>query len=166
MEVQLVTARFFFCLSLGCGIRTGLPLRASAASQPTMVLYRNFRIHQVFGANTDVGKTVFSAVLTLASIAAGRSTFYLKPVSTGPLTDADDRCVRISFLHSILRIFNRRRHIARYLPTNSSSYASLKCLYQFQDPTSPHLAAKNTSQVLVFTFSMALNQPHPTIEMA
>ncbi len=61
-----------------------------------MVLYRNFRIHQVFGANTDVGKTVFSALLTLASVAADRSTFYLKPVSTGPLIDADDRCVGIS----------------------------------------------------------------------
>lgn len=64
------------------------------------------RIHHVFGANTDVGKTVFSALLTLASVAADRSTFYLKPVSTGPLTDADDRCAGIPALF-LVRIFNR-----------------------------------------------------------
>lgn len=80
-----------------CRNKNGIPLRATAglciATNTDMVLYRNLRIHHVFGANTDVGKTVFSAVLTLASVAADRSTFYLKPVSTGPLTDADNRCV-------------------------------------------------------------------------
>jgi hypothetical protein len=156
----LVTARFWPFVYTAVGIRT-----ASAAASAdlciatNMVLYRNFRIHHVFGANTDVGKTVFSTVLTLASVAADRGTFYLKPVSTGPLTDADDRCVGIlcflptNFIHFALWC----RHIARYLPTNSSSYVSSKCLYQFQDPTSPHLAVKNASQVRVSTFSMALN---------
>ena len=43
-------------------------------------------------------------------------------------------------------------HIARYLPSNSSSWVSSKCLYQFQDPLSPHLAAKNASQVRAATF--------------
>ena len=69
-----------------------------------MVLYRNLKIHHVFGANTDVGKTVFSTLLTLASVAANRNTFYLKPVSTGPLVDADDRCVGYSC--SLDRVLN------------------------------------------------------------
>ena len=84
----------FILSGVKVGIRTGSAAGVYIATN--MVLYRNFRIHHVFGANTDVGKTVFSALLTLASVAADRTTFYLKPVSTGSLTDADDRCVSIS----------------------------------------------------------------------
>jgi bifunctional dethiobiotin synthetase / adenosylmethionine---8-amino-7-oxononanoate aminotransferase len=54
------------------------------------LLFKNLRIHQVFGANTDVGKTLLTAALVRASAAKERQTFYLKPVSTGPLEDADD----------------------------------------------------------------------------
>lgn len=100
---SLVTARFIYLEQCKVGIRTGSAAGVYIATN--MVLYRNFRVHHVFGANTDVGKTVFSALLTLASVAADRSTFYLKPVSTGSLTDADDRYVGIS--SKKLRIFNR-----------------------------------------------------------
>ncbi|KAG8909005.1 hypothetical protein FRB99_000108 [Tulasnella sp. 403] len=59
-------------------------------------LYRHLRVHQVFGANTDVGKTVITTALCKANarIADQRlrksNIFYLKPVSTGPNEDADD----------------------------------------------------------------------------
>lgn len=53
-------------------------------------LYRHLRVHQVFGANTDVGKTLLTAGLVRASAALGNSVYYLKPVSTGPIQDADD----------------------------------------------------------------------------
>lgn len=66
------------------------------------MLYHHLRIHQIFGANTNVGKTVTATALCRAT--ANRSTskatngtnntptvFYLKPVSTGPLNEADDR---------------------------------------------------------------------------
>lgn len=72
-------------------------------------LYRGARVHQVFGADTDVGKTVFSTALALASAACpmsggtrpaslvphpdGEHVAYLKPVSTGPASDVDTRCV-------------------------------------------------------------------------
>lgn len=79
-------------------------------------LYPHLRIHQVFGANTDVGKTIFTTALALASAALpfegtaeslksssvalnsheyptqherGERVHYVKPVSTGPLGDAD-----------------------------------------------------------------------------
>ena len=60
------------------------------------LLWRSLRIHQVYGANTEVGKTVIS---TLFCKAARRfwpreQTAFLKPVSTGALNDADDRCER------------------------------------------------------------------------
>ena len=53
-------------------------------------LYRNARIHQVFGANTDVGKTVITTALALVSASRGKQVRYIKPISTGPLLDADD----------------------------------------------------------------------------
>lgn len=53
-------------------------------------LYRHLRVHQVFGASTDVGKTLLTSALVRASAALGNSVYYLKPVSTGPIEDADD----------------------------------------------------------------------------
>lgn len=76
-------------------------------------LYPHLRIHQVFGANTDVGKTIFTTALALASASLpfdsvdaksaakderghpiphkhGEKVHYIKPVSTGSLQDADN----------------------------------------------------------------------------
>lgn len=56
-------------------------------------LWRSLHAYQVFGANTNIGKTVLSTVLLTASQAQypERNHWYLKPVSTGPDVDADDR---------------------------------------------------------------------------
>ena len=66
------------------------------------MLYRSLSIHQIFGANTEVGKTVLSAALCRASLLAGQAVSYLKPIGTGnPDLDGDDRsgccCPQISF---------------------------------------------------------------------
>ena len=53
-------------------------------------LFRCLRVHQIFGANTDVGKTILTTALVRASAVKGKNVFYLKPVSTGALEDADD----------------------------------------------------------------------------
>jgi dethiobiotin synthetase/adenosylmethionine--8-amino-7-oxononanoate aminotransferase len=53
-------------------------------------LYKHLRIHQIFGANTDVGKTILTTALVRASAERGNNVFYLKPISTGPIQDADD----------------------------------------------------------------------------
>lgn len=53
-------------------------------------LFKHLRIHQIFGANTDVGKTILTTALVRASAVKGKNVFYLKPVSTGALEDADD----------------------------------------------------------------------------
>jgi dethiobiotin synthetase len=57
------------------------------------LLFNHLRIHQIFGANTDVGKTILTTALVRASASQGHETIYLKPASTGPLTDADDESV-------------------------------------------------------------------------
>ncbi|PWN32098.1 PLP-dependent transferase [Meira miltonrushii] len=107
---------------------------------PLSHLYPQLRIHQIFGANTDVGKTIFTTALALASAALpigskngkierdkqgslnikedGEAVHYIKPISTGPLRDSDSL------------------HIARYLPS-----VNAHTLFQFNDPVSPHVAA-------------------------
>lgn len=62
-------------------------------------LSRGFKIYQVFGANTDVGKTIFSTVLCRAFAAREKKdkVWYLKPVSTGAEDDADIKYVCIPF---------------------------------------------------------------------
>ncbi|KZV65410.1 onanonoxo-7-onima-8-eninoihtemlysoneda [Peniophora sp. CONT] len=85
-------------------------------------LYRHLRVHQVFGANTDVGKTLLTAALVRASAALGNSVYYLKPVSTGPIQDADDE------------------HVKRFAGQHKN-LVDAACLFRYDDPVSPHLAA-------------------------
>lgn len=58
-------------------------------------LWRSLRAYQIFGANTEVGKTVFSTLLCKAAARTSRAggVAFLKPVSTGPDSEADDRCM-------------------------------------------------------------------------
>ncbi|TBU27078.1 onanonoxo-7-onima-8-eninoihtemlysoneda [Dichomitus squalens] len=91
------------------------------------LLFKNLRIHQIFGANTDVGKTVLTSALVRASAANGHIVHYLKPVSTGPLSDADDE--------RILVLAGKHR-----------DRVHSKCLFRFDDPVSPHLAARRANE--------------------
>ncbi|KAH9846235.1 onanonoxo-7-onima-8-eninoihtemlysoneda [Lenzites betulinus] len=91
------------------------------------LLFKNLRIHQVFGANTDVGKTVLTSALVRASAAAGHPVHYLKPVSTGPMSDADDE--------RVLTLVGRHKRRVQS-----------KCLFRFDDPVSPHLAARRANE--------------------
>ncbi|KAK4174799.1 putative Adenosylmethionine-8-amino-7-oxononanoate aminotransferase [Triangularia setosa] len=85
------------------------------------LLHRSLRVYQVWGANTEVGKTVFSTILCglTSTYRPDEKTAFLKPVSTGPAHEADGR------------------HIPRFLPGIHS-----ETLYQFDLPVSPHLAAQ------------------------
>ncbi|KAK2030284.1 dethiobiotin synthase [Colletotrichum zoysiae] len=89
------------------------------------LLWRSLRTYQIYGANTDVGKTVFASVLCNAARTfwPGEKTAFLKPVSTGPPTEADDG------------------HIERFAPA-----VAKKTLFQFEIPASPHLAAEASEQ--------------------
>ncbi|KAG4283220.1 adenosylmethionine-8-amino-7-oxononanoate aminotransferase [Fusarium proliferatum] len=53
------------------------------------LLWRSLRAHQVYGANTDVGKTIFSTILCNSASKRGDKTWFLKPVSTGAADEAD-----------------------------------------------------------------------------
>jgi dethiobiotin synthetase/adenosylmethionine--8-amino-7-oxononanoate aminotransferase len=57
-------------------------------------LWKNIVAVQIYGANTGVGKTVFSTLLGAhLSRQAKLKVQYIKPVSTGPADEADDRSV-------------------------------------------------------------------------
>jgi dethiobiotin synthetase/adenosylmethionine--8-amino-7-oxononanoate aminotransferase len=64
------------------------------------LLWRSLRVYQVYGANTDVGKTIITTILCKAArkLWPGQHTAYLKPVSTGASEVADDRC-RVAFAY-------------------------------------------------------------------
>ncbi|KAG8419482.1 hypothetical protein J3458_004343 [Metarhizium acridum] len=84
------------------------------------LLWRSLRVYQVFGANTDVGKTIFTTLLarTAKKLWKEEHVAFLKPVSTGPGDEADDR------------------HISRFAPG-----VARNTLYQYDIPCSPHTAA-------------------------
>ncbi|KAG0647776.1 Bifunctional dethiobiotin synthetase 7 [Hyphodiscus hymeniophilus] len=88
----------------------------------TSSLWRALRSYQIYGANTDVGKTVMSTILckALVSKSPSENVWYLKPVSTGPLSEADNR------------------HISQFSPETRTH-----CLYQFDEAVSPHIAARS-----------------------
>ncbi|KAI1387946.1 PLP-dependent transferase [Hypoxylon trugodes] len=88
------------------------------------LLWRSLRVFQVYGANTDVGKTIFTTVLCKAANNASKKerTAFLKPVSTGPEDGADDR------------------HIQRHAPGVDRA-----TLLQYDLAISPHAAAKGKS---------------------
>ncbi|KAJ4155102.1 hypothetical protein LMH87_000367 [Akanthomyces muscarius] len=84
------------------------------------LLWRSLRVYQVFGANTEVGKTVFTTLLCKSAKRNWKdeNVSFLKPVSTGPLNEADDH------------------HIKKF-----TTGVNHHTLLQYGIPVSPHTAA-------------------------
>lgn len=89
----------------------------SSCYSSALRLTRRQRRGLIFGANTDVGKTVVAAGLTRASAALNRSTSYIKPLQAG---GSDEEFVR------------------RY----NSRLSYSRTLFKFEAPVSPHLASR------------------------
>ncbi|OAP62181.1 dethiobiotin synthase [Fonsecaea erecta] len=83
------------------------------------MLWRDLKAWQVYGANTNVGKTIVSTLLCRALQTPDQRVLYLKPVSTGPRDEEDVG------------------HIDTFVPGTVS-----KNISQFSRPLSPHLAAQ------------------------
>ncbi|KAI0399862.1 bifunctional dethiobiotin synthetase/adenosylmethionine-8-amino-7-oxononanoate aminotransferase [Xylaria palmicola] len=105
------------------------------------LLWRNLRIYKVYGANTDVGKTVLTSVLCNATrrIWKDEATAYLKPVSTGAEDEADDNHIK-KFTKGVIH----------------------ETLYQYTQAVSPHIAAKGNSiandRILKSVYDFASNR--------
>ncbi|KAK4127946.1 PLP-dependent transferase [Parathielavia appendiculata] len=100
-----------------------IPIPAPTGS----LLWRSLRVYQIYGANTDVGKTIFTTLLCITARRHWRNeeTVFLKPVSTGAAEDADDR------------------HIQRFAPGTVA-----KTLFQYDLAVSPHLAARRSNHAI------------------
>ncbi|CAM9287981.1 unnamed protein product, partial [Hapterophycus canaliculatus] len=93
-------------------------------------LGKHDHVIQVFGANTDVGKTVITAGLLRSAALQGYRASYIKPVQAGSPSDA-------SFIS----------HHASGAgddagPTAPPPLHRVSTLYDYTDPVSPHLAAE------------------------
>lgn len=86
-------------------------------------LWRSLKTQQIYGANTNVGKTVMSTILckALADTYPTEYVWYLKPVSTGGVDQADDG------------------HVSKFSPKTKT-----KCLYNYDKAVSPHIAARES----------------------
>ncbi|KAI0996990.1 Bifunctional dethiobiotin synthetase/adenosylmethionine-8-amino-7-oxononanoate aminotransferase [Podosphaera aphanis] len=84
-------------------------------------LWRSFRCYQIYGANTNVGKTIISTVLckALSLNYPTEQSWFLKPVSTGPVDQADGQ------------------HVSKFSPKTKTHG-----LYNFEEAVSPHIAAR------------------------
>lgn len=97
--------------------------------------------YMIWGANTDVGKTIVSSGLTLAACQRPDplSVLYVKPVQTGFPTDCDARFVRqnASRALKVASIFDQWEH-GQPLPKLVTV-----SLFQWEPPVSPHVAARD-----------------------
>ncbi|KAI1842403.1 hypothetical protein JX266_011444 [Neoarthrinium moseri] len=85
------------------------------------LLWRSLRVWQIYGANTEVGKTVLTTILCKSARDRYKNELiaYLKPVSTGPLDEADSH------------------HLDKY--AKGVAHATL---HQYDLAISPHAAAR------------------------
>ncbi|KAM7198202.1 bifunctional dethiobiotin synthetase/7 8-diamino-pelargonic acid aminotransferase [Naviculisporaceae sp. PSN 640] len=92
-------------------------------SPPGALLLESTRAFMIYGANTEVGKTVFSTILCRNLTRPGprnrNVVAYLKPVSTGPDKESDEK----------------------YFRTYAPKADYVTTLHQYKKAVSPHLAA-------------------------
>ena len=106
----------------------------------------------VWGSNTGVGKTLVSAGLARAAVAAGEKCLYLKPCQTGAPRDDDAAFVASASASASSSPFivHRGPHAAVVypgglgLPPPTGPPALLRCstLFAWERPVSPHRAVE------------------------
>jgi dethiobiotin synthetase/adenosylmethionine--8-amino-7-oxononanoate aminotransferase len=106
-------------------------------------LWPNLRCIQIYGANTDVGKTIVSSILGTALRNRNVQTNYIKPVSAGSIDDADHRYADNRDTTNSFQSLILPRHISKFVPG-----AKFKTLFQLSQPLSPHLAAQKDGKVI------------------
>ncbi|KAI9722455.1 MAG: hypothetical protein M1828_004702 [Chrysothrix sp. TS-e1954] len=114
-------------------------------------LWRNFQVYQVFGANTNVGKTIFSTLLCRAAKERSNTdgVWYLKPVSTGPFDDAD-KCQQQELLDMNQNITDETilSRLSNQIKENASNGPGFMLVETAGGPHSP--APSGTSQADLF----------------
>ncbi|KAL7576005.1 hypothetical protein ACA910_000792 [Epithemia clementina (nom. ined.)] len=113
---------------------SGQEQRQNEQKQKSIQVRSNRRTNLIFGANTDVGKTIVSAGLTRASLAHNHAVHYIKPLQSG---GSDDRFIQ--------------RHAFPTRDQQSNDPAvdhklTSKVLFSWKTPASPHFACRVEGQ--------------------
>lgn len=106
---------------------------AAAATTPARFLrHASHRTHLIFGANTDVGKTLTSAGLVRASLMqnATDTVHYIKPLQCG---GSDEGFIEKHCTNNIINTTNT---------TTTSSTLQCQTLFSWETPASPHIASR------------------------
>lgn len=103
----------------------------------------------IWGANTDVGKTLVSTGLVVAALSTSRQVHYVKPVQTGYPDDSDSR-----FVTQVVDSMCDGNNVAQNFTSST--------LYAWREAVSPHLAAAGPDPLddatLVTRIRQALNE--------
>ena len=116
---------------------------------PSIPISKRFPTHIIFGANTDVGKTVLSTTLVRSSILNNETVNYIKPLQCGGGDEA--------FIHKYVNDMTKCN--------NEVDTFKGHTLHQWDMPASPHLASRvenkpvSDEQVL-FSLQSKLNDIH------
>lgn len=152
MQLIILFSLFFQgLLQVARGLTTKAPLPGDTIKPPPhddqtllldpRALSLDSPTYMIWGANTDVGKTIVSSGLTLAACQCPDplSVLYVKPVQTGFPTDCDARFVRqnASRALKVASIFDQWKH-GQPLPKLVTV-----SLFQWEPPVSPHVAARD-----------------------
>lgn len=151
LRQQITIARLF---SSDAATNTAL----STASTYNLPLH--FPTICIWGANTGVGKTLFSAGLAASCVRFGIPIAYVKPVQTGFPTDSDARLVAaaaagdhggsnnlpVEYGSHAAALVQNGLDSSSGLMKNRQSFA--RTLFAWQAPVSPHLAVENEGAVL------------------
>lgn len=103
--------------------------RRALSSSTAITLHPNHRVHLLFGANTDVGKSIVSTGLVRAAASAVPSVNYIKPLQCG---GSDESFVL------------RHRNDEKDGDLGNGEYNNVNCktLFTWETPASPHLASR------------------------
>ncbi len=111
------------------------PFSSIASSLPSLPVSRQHPTHVIFGANTDVGKTVVSTSLVRSNILNNETVNYIKPLQSG----GGDESFIGSYVDSIHNNNNNNN--------NDDDYAFHgHTLFKWDMPASPHLASREENK--------------------
>jgi dethiobiotin synthetase/adenosylmethionine--8-amino-7-oxononanoate aminotransferase len=158
------------CRPLGFFSRAYTTVEAAPASLPQEISLASTAIC-IWGSNTGVGKTLFSAGLADACRRQEQSLLYLKPVQTGFPEDSD-----ASYVAAVLGAdganthYTHGPHAAELLKNQPATQLSnfiesspeylVKTLFAWRDPVSPHIAVETEGRPVSDTAIVASVAEH------
>ena len=126
----------------------------SSSSLPSIPISKKHPTHLIFGANTDVGKTVLSTTLIRSNIQSNEVVNYIKPLQCG---GGDE-----TFINNYV---NNNNISSSSTSLDSDNYFKGHTLHYWDMPASPHLASRlankpASDEEVISSIQMKLNGIH------